>query len=57
MSRSAGSTERRPARVLAITGKTETISAETVTARKPAPNQMTRTGAMATMGTVWRKTV
>ena len=46
-SRRAGSTERRPERVLAMTGNTETMRAETVTARKPAPNQITRTGAMA----------
>ena len=46
-----------PASVLAITGKTETMKAETATARMPGPNQSTSSGAMATMGTVCKNTV
>ena len=40
-----------------MTGNTETMSAEAATARRPGPNQSTSSGAMATMGTVCRKTV
>ena len=50
----AGSTARNPAKVLVITGNTETMNAEAATARGPAPNQSTKSGAMATIGTVCR---
>jgi hypothetical protein len=40
--------------VLATTGNTETMKAETATARSPGPNHKTSSGAMATIGTVCR---
>jgi hypothetical protein len=46
----------RPVSVLAMIGKTHTIAAEAMTALMELPNQITSMGAMATMGTVWKKT-
>lgn len=53
----AGSVESRPLRVLAITGNTETMNAEIETDNNPASNQITSSGEMAMIGTVWKKTV
>ena len=41
--------------MLAITGKTETMNAEASTVRSKS-SQMTSSGAMAMIGTVWKKT-
>src|SRR5882762_921983 len=49
-----GSTLRNPASVLAMTGNTDTMNADTETARNPGPNQSTSNGATATIGTVCR---
>ena len=42
--------------VLAITGKIDTINADAITVFIPYPNQMTSSGAMAMIGTVWKNT-
>src|SRR6188768_3888558 len=47
-----GSTLRKPASVLAMIGKTDTMNADTATARSPGPNHNTSNGATATIGTV-----
>ena len=56
-SRRAGSVESRPLKVLAITGNTDAINADTATDFRPKSNQITSSGAIATIGTVWKKTV
>src|SRR6478609_6657400 len=51
-SESRGSTLRNPAKVLAMIGNTDTMNADTATARSPGPNHNTSNGATATIGTV-----
>ncbi len=45
-----------PLSVFAITGKIDTTNAEATTVRVPYPNQITSSGAMAMIGTVWKNT-
>src|SRR6478736_2903684 len=51
-SENPGSTLRNPAKVLAMIGNTDTMNADTATARSPGPNHSTSNGATATIGTV-----
>ena len=43
--------------MLAITGKIATIKAQIVTDFSPGSIQITNSGAIATTGTVWKKTM
>jgi hypothetical protein len=43
--------------VLAITGNTDAMNAETATGLSPKPNHITSSGATAMIGTVWKKIV
>src|SRR2546421_8586631 len=57
MSSSArGSGERRPRRPAIVTGKNVRYAEMTATASHPPRNQMTTTGAIAMIGTVWEAT-
>ena len=57
ISASPASTDCSPSRVPAITGKTDTMQAATMTLGSPIPNQITSIGAIATSGTIWSRSV